>query len=153
MYPTCSPAVIIDPDMSAIFPTPTSTPSASIRLPLHRHPARRNRTNNQRSRQPLPQFRSAIHQPLQRKVSKRNPESPEGNLVHGRVVDVVGAVEADDGAEGRPGAECAGAQGCDERGRGAGVDLLGAGEGEVGLDAVAEGDDGDLSGGGCQMVC
>jgi hypothetical protein len=85
-------------------------------------------------------------------VSESNAKGPEGNLVHGRVVDVVGAVEAD-GAEGRPGAECAGAQGCDERGRGAGVDLLGAGEGEVGLDAVAEGDDGDLSGGGCQMVC
>jgi hypothetical protein len=74
-------------------------------------------------------------------VSKRNPESPEGNLVHGRVVNVVGAVEADDGAESRPGAECAGAQRGDERGRGASVDLLGAGEGEVGLDAVAEGDD------------
>jgi hypothetical protein len=130
-----------------------SRPSPHIRSPLHHHPARRNRTHNQRARQPLPQLRSPINQPLQRKVSESNAKGPEGNLVHGRVVDVVGAVEADDGAEGRPGAECAGAQGCDERGRGAGVDLLGAGEGEVGLDAVAEGDDGDLSGGGCQMVC
>ena len=127
--------------MSTIFPTPTPILSTCIRLPLHHHPARRHRTHNQRSSQPLPQLRSAIHQPLQRKVSKRNPESPEGNLVHGRVVNVVGAVEADDGAESRPGAECAGAQRGDERGRGASVDLLGAGEGEVGLDAVAEGDD------------
>ena len=54
---------------------------------------------------------------------------------------MVGAVKADNGAESRPGAECAGAQGRDERGGGAGVDLLGAGKGEVGLDAVAEGDD------------
>jgi hypothetical protein len=74
-------------------------------------------------------------------VSKRNSKSPEGDLVHGRVVNVVGAVKADNGAESRPGAECAGAQGRDERGGGAGVDLLGAGKGEVGLDAVAEGDD------------
>jgi hypothetical protein len=77
-------------------------------------------------------------------VSERDPESPERDLVHSRVVDVVSAVEADDGAECRPGAERAGAQGGDEGGCGAGVDLLGAGEGEVGLDAVAEGDDGDL---------
>ena len=74
-------------------------------------------------------------------MSKRNSKSPEGDLVHGRVVNVVGAVEADDGAESRPGAEGTGAQGCDERRGSAGVDLLGAGEGEVGLDAVAEGDD------------
>lgn len=74
-------------------------------------------------------------------MSKRNSKSPEGDLVHGRVVNVVGAVKADNGAESRPGAECAGAQGRDERGGGAGVDLLGAGKGEVGLDAVAEGDD------------
>jgi hypothetical protein len=46
-------------------------------------------------------------------MSERDPESPEGDLVHGRVVDVVGAVEADDGAEGRPGAEGAGAEGGD----------------------------------------
>jgi hypothetical protein len=74
-------------------------------------------------------------------VSESNPKSPQGNLVHGRVVDVVRAVQADDGAESRPGAEGAGAEGRDEGGRGAGVDLLRAGEGEVGLDTVAEGDD------------
>lgn len=77
-------------------------------------------------------------------MSKSDSESPQGNLVNGRVVDVIGAVEADDGAESRPGAECAGAQGSDEGGCGTSVDLLGAGEGEVGLDAVAERDDGDL---------
>ena len=77
-------------------------------------------------------------------MRKRHAERPERDLVHGRVVDVVCAVQADDGAEGRPGAEGAGAEGSDARGRGAGVDLLGAGEGEVGLDAVAERDDGDL---------
>jgi hypothetical protein len=113
MYPTCSPTVILDPDMSAIIPTPTPILSTCIRLPLHHHPARRNRTHNQRPRQSLPQLRSAIHQPLQRKVSKRDSKSPEGDLIHGRIVDVVGAVEADDGAESRPGAEGAGAQGRD----------------------------------------
>lgn len=77
-------------------------------------------------------------------MRKRDAERPKRDLVHGRVVDVVRAVQADDGAEGRPGAEGAGAEGSDARGRGAGVDLLGASEGEVGLDAVAEGDDGDL---------
>ena len=79
-------------------------------------------------------------------MRKRDPERPQGDFVHGGVVDVVGAVQADDGAEGRPGAEGAGAERGYARGRGAGVDLLGAGEGEVGLDAVAEGDDGDLFG-------
>jgi hypothetical protein len=121
--------------------TPIQSLSPHIRPPLHHHPARRNRTHNQRARQPLPQLGRPINQPLQRKVSESNPESPQGNLVHGRVVDVVRAVQADDGAESRPGAEGAGAEGRDEGGRGAGVDLLRAGEGEVGLDAVAEGDD------------
>ena len=141
MYPTCSPAVIIDPDMSAIFPTPTSTPSASIRLPLHHHPSSSKRAHSQRPRKPPPQLRRSINQPLQRKVRKRHAESPKRDLVHGRVVDVVRAVQADDGAESGPGTEGAGAEGCDARWGGAGVDLLGAGEGEVGLDAVAEGDD------------
>jgi hypothetical protein len=77
-------------------------------------------------------------------VRKCHAESPKRDLVHGRVVNVVRAVQADDGAESGPGAEGAGAEGSDARGRGAGVDLLGAGEGEVGLDAVAKGDDGDL---------
>ena len=85
-------------------------------------------------------------------MSKRNSKSPEGDLVHGRVVNVVGAVEADDGAESCPGAEGPGAQGRDERGGSAGVVLLGAGEREVGLDAVAEGDDRDLLGGGVRLV-
>jgi len=77
-------------------------------------------------------------------VRKRDAECPERDFVHGRVVNVVCAVQADDGAERRPGAEGAGAEWSDARGGGAGVDLLGADEGEVGLDAVAEGDDGDL---------
>lgn len=77
-------------------------------------------------------------------MRKRNAESPKRDFVHRRVVNVVCAVESDDRAERRPGAEGAGAERRDARGRGAGVDLLRAGEGEVGLDTVAEGDDGDL---------
>lgn len=74
-------------------------------------------------------------------MSERNAESPKRDLVHGRVVDVVGAVQSNDRAESGPSAEGAGAERSDARRRGAGVDLLGAGEGEVGLDAVAERDD------------
>lgn len=77
-------------------------------------------------------------------MRKRKAESPQRDLVHGRVVNVVCAVQSDDRAQSGPGAECASAERGDARGRGAGVDLLGAGEGEVGLDAVAEGDDGYL---------
>ena len=77
-------------------------------------------------------------------MRKRDAKSPKCDLVHGRVVNVVCAVQSDDGAESGPGAKGAGAEGSDARGRGAGVDLLGAGEGEVGLDAVAERDDGNL---------
>lgn len=88
-------------------------------------------------------------------MSESNTESPQSDLVHGRVVNVVSAVKADDGAEGRPGAEGAGAQRGDARGCRASVDLLGAREGEVGLDAVAEGYDGDLDGwrGGVRLGC
>ena len=82
-------------------------------------------------------------------MRKRDAESPKRDLVHRRVFNVVRAVQADNRAESGPGAEGAGAEGSDARGRGAGVDLLGAGEGEVGLDAVAEGDDGDLCWGSC----
>lgn len=60
-------------------------------------------------------------------MPKRDPEGPKRDLVHGGVVNVVSAVKADDRAESGPGAECAGAEGGDARGRGAGVDLLGAG--------------------------
>jgi hypothetical protein len=98
------------------IPTPIpipQSPSPHIRPPLHHHPARRYSAHNQRARQSFPQLRRPINQPLQRKVSESDPESPEGDFVHGRVVDVVGAVEADDGAESRPGAECAGAEGGD----------------------------------------
>ena len=77
-------------------------------------------------------------------MRKRYAKSPKRDLVHSRVINMVRAVQSDDGAESRPGAERASAEGCDARGRGAGVDLLRAGQGEVGLDAVAEGDDGDL---------
>lgn len=116
----------------------------NIPLPLHHHPSSGDRAHNKRPSKPLAQLRSPVHQPLKREVRKGHAERPEGDLVHGRVVDVVCAVKADDGAEGGPGAEGAGAERSDARGRGAGVDLLRAGEGEVGLDAVAEGDDGDL---------
>lgn len=109
-----------------------------ITIPLRHHPSRSERAHNQRSSKASAQLRSAIDQPLERKVRKRDAESPKRDLVHGRVVNVVCAVQSDDGAESGPGAEGAGAEGSDARGRGAGVDLLGAGEGEICLDAVAE---------------
>ena len=77
-------------------------------------------------------------------MRKRNAESPQRDLVHRRVVNVVCAVESDDRAESRPGAEGTGAERRDGGGKDSGVDLLGASEGEVGLDAIAEGDDRDL---------
>jgi hypothetical protein len=77
-------------------------------------------------------------------VRKRHAKSPHRDLVHGRVVDVVRAVQSDDRAESRPGAEGTGAERRDGGGRDSGVDLLGASEGEIGLNAVPEGDDRDL---------
>ena len=41
-------------------------------------------------------------------MSKGNHIRPQRQLVHERVGDVVGCVEADDGGEERPGSECAG---------------------------------------------
>jgi hypothetical protein len=116
----------------------------NIPIPLHHHPRRSKRAHHKRPSKPPPQLRSSIDHPLKRKVRKRDTESPQCDLIHRRVVNVVCAVQSDDGAESRPGAEGAGAERSDARRGGAGVDLLGAGEGEVGLDAVAEGDDGDL---------
>lgn len=127
----------------------TATPSTSlphISIPLSHHPRRRHRAHNQWSRKSLAQLRGAIDQPLKRKVRKRNAESPQRDFVHGRVVNVVCAVQSDDRAESRPCAEGAGAERGDARRRGAGVDLLRAGEREVGLDAVAERYDGNLEG-------
>lgn len=82
-------------------------------------------------------------------MRKRHAESPQRDLIHRRVVDVVCAVQSYDRAESSPGAEGASAKRGYARGSGACVDLLRAGEGEVGLNAVAEGDDGDLVGGCC----
>jgi hypothetical protein len=122
LYPLASSLYIQSPVTAVVVHPPDLHPPPSqsleslsphIRPPLHHHPARRHRTHNQRARQSLAQLCRPINQPLQRKVSESDPESPEGDFVYGRVVDVVGAVEADDGAEGRPGAEGAGAQGCD----------------------------------------
>ncbi len=57
-------------------------------------------------------------------------------------MDVICSVQADDAAQSCPGPERAGAERRDGAGRGgeAGVDFAGAGEGDVGLDAVADGD-------------
>ena len=97
--------------------TTHSTPSyllPHIPLPLHHHPSSRNRAHNQRPRKPPSQFRSPINQPLKRKVRKGHAERAKRDLVHGRIVNVVCAVQADDGAERRPGAEGAGAERCDK---------------------------------------
>lgn len=82
-------------------------------------------------------------------MRKRDAKSPKRNLINRRVINVVRAVQADNRRESGPGAESASGERRDLGGGGAGVDLLGAVQGEVGLDGVAEGDDGDL----CWVSC
>ena len=76
-------------------------------------------------------------------MRKRHAESPKRDLVHGRVVDVVRAVQADDGAESGPGTEGAAGEWSDRR-RCAVVDALCEAEGAVCLDAVTDGYYGSL---------
>lgn len=96
-------------------------------------------------------------------MPRRNHVRQECHLVEARVGDIVCGVEAHHGLDERPGAEGAGLEGRDggvwrEGGGGTqegealgerveGVEARGVGEGCVGLDGVAEGEDGDL--GGC----
>lgn len=74
-----------------------------------------------------------------------------GELIHGRIIDIVRRVDAHERREQRPGAECAGGERSDVFGDRGGrvnrcgvVDARGKGEGCVGLDGVSNGDYGDL---------
>jgi len=131
-----------------LMPVPSSL---HIMTPLRDHPYDTPRAHHRRPGQPSTPLRRAKHQPLTHKVPESYHIAPQRQLVHYGVGDVVGCVQADDARQSGPGAKgtrrkrgygrdtggCCG-------GNAAGVDAGGVGEGAVGLDAVEEGDGGDL---------
>jgi len=116
--------------------------SPHIAAPLRQHPAPCHRADEDRSRQPSAPPRCAKDQPLAREMRECQPIRPQCQLIYDRLLNVIRSVQADDAAQSRPRPEGACAERRDRAGRGggAGVDFAGAGEGHVGLDAVADGD-------------
>lgn len=78
-------------------------------------------------------------------MSKSNDIRPERQLIHGRHIDIVGRIQADETGYKGPSSEGAtGEGGYGGRSVGTFVDALGVFKGCIGLDAIAESDNGDL---------
>lgn len=123
--------------------------------PLSIHPHKRTRRDHRRPRQPSTPPRTPKHQPLTHKMPPRNAIAPERQLIDLGICDIIRSVQANDAGEQCPGAEGACGERCHwaERcggcrcfgGSGTAVHFAGGSEGDVGLDAVEDRDEGDLS--------
>ena len=101
-------SAIPTPSLPSPFPSSfhiSSLLPPNIPPPLQRHPHQTNIRHHHRPRQPLPPPRRPKHQPLAHKMRPRNPIRRERQLVEGRIVNVVGRVDAHDALQEGPGAE------------------------------------------------
>lgn len=112
--PFPSPFPFPPPSPPLLSPLPSPTRSIpSIQPPLRNHPSDANRANHQRPRQSRPHPRTPKHQPLAHEMHPRNNVTPQRQIVHCWVRNVVGRVQTDQRGEEGPGAEGAGGEGID----------------------------------------